>query len=737
MFDEDYATALSDLASVFPAFRAPQATRVSVSAQRSLMIKQPGGPATLWSPDETPYMVEPMDKLSSRLHEAVIFAGPARTGKTEALLKGFLAHAVISDPGDMLFIQMTQDKAREFSKVDISRAIDNSPDIAAMLSASAADRNTHDIMFRHGMWLRIAWPTVSNVSGSTYRYGAITDYDRIGNAENVDGEGSLFGLVLKRIQTFLSRGMALAESSPGKEITDPTWRPATPHEAPPVGGILGLYNLTDRNRWYWRCPDCSSRFEAKPGIELFNMPDDTQLIEEVRTANLESMAAHYGTHVVCPHCGSMIERKAKRHLNKTGIWVPDNCIVNDDDEIEGPINQSKMAGYWLGGVAAAYQNWESLVLNHLRGLRDYALTGSEETLKRTINTDQGMPYTPRHLLEDKRNAKTVEEKAEDYARYVAPDWTRCLLAQVDVQGGSTARFVVQIHAVGPHLESQVIDRFDIKDSKREGMGTEFAPIDPMRYPEDWDVLTDKILEATWKTHLQNREIKVRRLVVDTGGEGDKDDGSVTANAYAWFRRIRQLGHGDRVRLYKGASEKKAPLMRLTRVGKKGLKDKGDVPLLLCNPHLLSDAVDAGIRRETPGPNYIHFPKPRHPTLNPNGWVTQAFFDELKAEIRGPTGVWSKIKRRNETFDLCRMARANMLSLGLDKVRDWNSVPDWLAPLELNSFVIETEERREMKSNETVSAPDEVLEVEKPTVRVIPTPGKRKKVRRSVASPYLG
>lgn len=46
-------------------------------------------------------------------------------------------------------------------------------------------------MFRNGMWVRIAWPTVSNVSGSTYRYTAITDYDRIPNADNVDGEGSL------------------------------------------------------------------------------------------------------------------------------------------------------------------------------------------------------------------------------------------------------------------------------------------------------------------------------------------------------------------------------------------------------------------------------------------------------------------------------------------------------------------------------------------------------------------
>jgi phage terminase large subunit GpA-like protein len=91
-----------------------------------------------------------------------------------------MAHAAKNDPGDMLFIQMTQDKAREFSKTDIDRAL-QSPKLAADLRPPSQDDNTHDKMFRHGMWLRIAWPTGSNVSGSTYRYAFITDYDRIKN----------------------------------------------------------------------------------------------------------------------------------------------------------------------------------------------------------------------------------------------------------------------------------------------------------------------------------------------------------------------------------------------------------------------------------------------------------------------------------------------------------------------------------------------------------------------------
>ena len=52
-------------------------------------------------------MIEPMDMLASRQHEAVCFVGPARTGNTTGLLDGWLSHIVTNDPGDMLVVQMS------------------------------------------------------------------------------------------------------------------------------------------------------------------------------------------------------------------------------------------------------------------------------------------------------------------------------------------------------------------------------------------------------------------------------------------------------------------------------------------------------------------------------------------------------------------------------------------------------------------------------------------------------
>ena len=88
----------------FEALKPPTRMRVSEGVAANLIIQQPGAPKTPWTASETPYMVHPTDALASRKHEAVVFVGPARTGKTAALLLGWMSHAVVNDLGDMLYI---------------------------------------------------------------------------------------------------------------------------------------------------------------------------------------------------------------------------------------------------------------------------------------------------------------------------------------------------------------------------------------------------------------------------------------------------------------------------------------------------------------------------------------------------------------------------------------------------------------------------------------------------------
>jgi phage terminase large subunit GpA-like protein len=684
---DDFTTAMADVCGAWPALLPPNRMRVSEGAAQNLVIKRPGGAGGFWNPDETPYMVEPTDTLASRRHSAVVFVGPAQTGKTLALGEGWMTHAVINDPGDMLIVQMTQDKAREYSKQRIDRAIRNSPNLRDMRSAMSRDDNLHDKQFRNGMWLRIAWPTVSNLSSTSYRYVFGTDYDRW--PDDLDGEGDGFTLMGKRITTFLSRGMVAVESSPGRPVTDPTWQPATAHEAPPVGGILGIYNRSDRRRWYWKCPHCAEWFEATPGIGLFKLPEDDELIESVRDLDIDVFARQFAR-VPCPHCGSVITPAQREGMNRTGRWVPDGLTLDALDRASGNPRTSTIAGFWLGGAAATYVSWEMLVRKHTQALLDYALTNSELSLQTTANTDQGVPYMSRHLAEAARAGAQDRTVEHDLPRYIVPDEARFVVAAVDVQGGKNARFVVQVHAIGAHQEQWLIDRFSITESARPGLGDEFAPLDPAAYPEDWDTLNARVLAATYRTSDPTREIRVRSVIVDTGGE----DG-VTNNSYAWARRLRKAGLLPRVKLAKGASTKADWHIRETQVG--GKQGAGDITLHLLEPNKFKDMVAAGLNRRSPGPGYYHFPEAHHRDRNPHGWLPQAFFDELKAEVRNENGVWEQIKKRNESFDLCYMIRALCMMLGADKREFWASPPSWAREHALNSEVFTPEERREMKA----------------------------------------
>jgi phage terminase large subunit GpA-like protein len=693
----EFTQALTDACRAWLAMMPPNRMSVSQGAAKNLVIKRPGGASGNWNPRETPYMVEPMDMLASRAHNAVVFVGGAQTGKTVGLCDGWLAHVAINDPGDMAIFQMTQDKAREFKRQRLDRAFRNSPALRAIKTAQSRDDNLHDMLLRNGMMVRIAWPTVTNMSSSSYRYTMGTDYDRWPG--DIDGEGDGFTLMGKRVTTFLSRGMVAVESSPGYPATDPTWKPATPHEAPPVGtgesgsGVLGIYNRSDRRRFYWKCVHCAEWFEAKPGLGLLNLPPEEELLEGIRDLDIDTFARQHAR-VICPHNGCILKPSTREVMNLAALegrggWLADGLSADSRDRISGTPRTSSIAGYWLGGVAATYVSWESLIRKQMQALLEYELTGSELPLQTTANTDQAVPYMSRLLAQAAKANSQGRIVEQDQQRYLVPDEAVMVIAVVDVQTGTDARFEVQVHAVGAHREQWVIDRYSIRLSERDdAVGDGKAPLDPAGYSEDWDILTSKIVKATYRTNHPDREMRVLRTFVDSG------DGNVTEKAYQWYRRVRSAGLAKRVRVSKGVGTKVEWHVKETMVG--GRAGYGDIPLQLYDPNKFKDMVAAGLSRRSPGPGYYHFPAPRSPS-NPAGWVTQAFFDELKAEVRQENGTWSQVKKRNETLDLCCMVHVALTDLGVDRRGFWDRPPSWALPHDENSEIITPGARREEKA----------------------------------------
>ncbi len=632
--------------------RAPRRMRVADAVAQYMRVPLGAGNSVPWDPLVAPYVIEPMNCLASREYDAVIFVGPARTGKTIGLIDGWVIYNVICDPADMLIIQMTEEKAREHSKKRLARTFRVSPEVVSRLSPNKNDNNVYDRTFLAGNYLKIGWPSVNIMSSSDYKCVALTDYDRF--PEDIDGEGDAFSLASKRTTTFMSSGMTLVESSPGRDVKDVKWRRTSPHEAPPTTGILSLYNRGDRRRWYWPCPYCGEYFQP--------CGDVVAGFRVIADPVLESEAAY----IQCPSCSGRIMPEQKRELNGRGVWLRDGESINADGSRYGDPRRSRIASFWMEGPAAAYQTLSQLVYKLLTAEQEYETTGSEETLKTVINTDWGLPYLPRASMEQ-RKSELLEQRAEPVPSRSVPDGVNFLVATVDVQAGRHRRFVVQVTGYGSRGERWIIDRYNITQSLRGDSDGESQRIDPASYPEDWDVLLTDVFHKSWPLASDpSQQMRLMAMAVDSGGE----DG-VTDNAYKFWRRCRRDGLGKRIYLFKGDSIRRAKLITRTfpdNTGRTGRRAQaaGDVPLWLLQTDALKDRVNNALWRDSPGPGYVHFPD----------WLGSWFYDELTYEERSSDGKWSKPGRgANEAFDLMVYAEALVILHGYEKIR-WPDAPEW-------------------------------------------------------------
>ncbi|HBN7435370.1 TPA: phage terminase large subunit family protein [Escherichia coli] len=632
--------------------RAPRRMQVADAVAQYMRVPMGAGNSVPWDPLVAPYVIEPMNCLASREYDAVIFVGPARTGKTIGLIDGWVIYNVICDPADMLIIQMTEEKAREHSKKRLARTFRVSPEVVSRLSPNKNDNNVYDRTFLAGNYLKIGWPSVNIMSSSDYKCVALTDYDRF--PEDIDGEGDAFSLASKRTTTFMSSGMTLVESSPGRDVKDVKWRRTSPHEAPPTTGILSLYNRGDRRRWYWPCPHCGEYFQP--------CGDVVAGFRDIADPVLASEAAY----IQCPSCSGRIMPEQKRELNGRGVWLRDGESINADGSRYGDPRRSRIASFWMEGPAAAYQTLSQLVYKLLTAEQEYETTGSEETLRAVINTDWGLPYLPRASMEQ-RKSELLEQRAEPVPSRSVPDGVNFLVATVDVQAGRHRRFVVQVTGYGSRGERWIIDRYNITQSLRSDCDGESQRIDPASYPEDWDVLLTDVFHKSWPLASDpSQQMRLMAMAVDSGGE----DG-VTDNAYKFWRRCRRDGLGKRIYLFKGDSIRRAKLISRTfpdNTGRTGRRAQaaGDVPLWLLQTDALKDRVNNALWRDSPGPGYVHFPD----------WLGSWFYDELTYEERSSDGKWSKPGRgANEAFDLMVYAEALVILHGYEKIR-WPDAPEW-------------------------------------------------------------
>lgn len=638
--------------------RSPLRMTVSEAAQKYVFE---GGRA--YDPAITPYMVEPADVLTSRDFTACCMVAPSQSGKTRGLIDNWIAHTVMCDPTDLQLVEMSQHAAKEHTLLRINRMHRESPEIRKQLMPRRKDDSDFRKQYRSGNYLLVAWPTINQLSGKTLPKIALTDYDRM--PQNVDGEGSPFVLAGKRTTKYLSGAMTAVESSPGFDYSDRKWQPKTPHEAPPVAGILSIYNQGDRRRWYWPCPHCEDYFTPKMSPQAFWWPE--------HETDLQAVAEQ--TQLICNLCGQNIAFHYRREMQARATWVREHQSIDKQGYISGEPRHSNIASFWLHGAAAAFTTWGGLVTQYLEGMQTYDNTGDSGPVKSSLNTGMCLPYLIPGKSVD-RQPHELEARADKVEKRQVPRGVRFLLATIDVQKN---RFVVQVEGFGVDLESWIVDRFNIKLSNRYDDDDVAYKIDPATYQEDWNVLIANAINKTYPlSDGSGREMPILAVACDSGGEP-----GVTEKAYEFWRSLRRKRvPKGRFWLVKGGSAKNAPRTQVSYPDSRGRSDRnasqGDVPVIMLNTNMLKDALSAHLSREEPGPRYVHFPD----------WLGAWFYEELTAESRTDKGWEIDGKRRNESFDLCAYARALLAetkAVNAEKI-DWENPPPWAREWDENSGI---------------------------------------------------
>jgi phage terminase large subunit GpA-like protein len=168
----------------------------------------------------------------------------------------------------------------------------------------------------------------------------------------------------------------------------------------------------------------------------------------------------------------------------------------------------------------------------------------------------------------------------------------------------------------------------------------------------------------------DRSLGIAKMAVDTGGVP-----GVTENARIWASNLFASGRVPawRIMLSKGDANLKGALYGVTH---KIEKDKGDrvLPVTVLervvNVTEVKNMMSVRLGKLEPGPNFIHLPAD----------IEDRHIRELCSEIR-LNGIWTKIERRNETWDTLIMSEVARALLAPDNSAiDWvNDRPVWAQP----------------------------------------------------------
>lgn len=329
------------------------------------------------------YQRGPCEAMDDPAISRVTFVKPVRIGAT-ALIVAILANYVRNDPCNILALQPTLDDARDFVIGTIEPTLAASPSLRGLMQRDKAKNATiTNRRFPGGSFKCVAAASPRNLRRHTARVLLMDEVD----AYEPSAEGSAIKLAEKRTLSFANRKIFMA---------------STPTDAE-TSNILKAYAESDQRIYELPCPDCGEFFEPRWEHVHWDKSESGEHLPDT-------------AHMVCPHCGVIIEETRKPAMIDAGRWRATRPHVRGH------------AGFKCSALISTLTNasWAEIVREFLAAKND------PELLRVWTNTLMGEAFAEKDG--DGLDEHALAARAEAIGLEAIPEDVRIITAGVDVQG---------------------------------------------------------------------------------------------------------------------------------------------------------------------------------------------------------------------------------------------------------------------------------------------------------------
>jgi phage terminase large subunit GpA-like protein len=414
-----------------------------------------------WSNYYSPFLVEPMQKLSQVGECQVTVMSCSQWGKTE-LANIFIGHTVDQDPAATLIVMPTETEVNERMETKVRTMFRAIPRLLRHLPGKRPEGlHSGKVTMLDNMPLFIGWAGSPAALSSKAICKLILD--EVGKYPAQSGkEADPVSLAKKRQRTFKGRWKRLVVSTP---VNDDDL-------------IHAEFKKGTMCEWWVECPHCKVWHQ----LSWWNVRIDKKENGEFYHHDYYSDGKH--SRYVCPDCGSLWNEQERWIAASHGIWCPDGCKVIDG-KIAGEIKNTNHYSYHGHALMLApmFTTIADLTVEWVSAQNQKKI-GDIEPLKDFYNSQLGQPWKEVQKKTAEQNLLTHKGL---FKNGFVPDYVQVITQAVDVQAN---HFRVMACGWGYLYQSAIIYTARIETGDTGD-------------PKSWDVLED-FLRMTYP-QMENRD----------------------------------------------------------------------------------------------------------------------------------------------------------------------------------------------------------------------------------------